>query len=260
MIVRIHPIRACRCLIHESDLTPGLATKIASRFAKVICVSFEKTKQYFKNKKTYATGLPIRTELLKGDKSRARDFLKFDNKPVLLIMGGSLGAEKLNQIVRNSLPKLLANFNIIHLCGKNKIDEQYNNLENYRQVEYAGDVLSDFFALCDIIVSRAGANAIEEIRALSKPNVLIPLSRAASRGDQIENADYFKKQGWSEVLAEEKLTPEILEQMVSDLYDKRQIWQTKMEQSKSYEPIEKIIKIITGLDNLKLNDKVIEEY
>ena len=205
---------------HESDYTPGLANKINAKFADRICVTFEDTLAHVGAKGVH-TGTPIRPELYQGDKARGRAVLGFDDKkPVLLIMGGSLGASVVNDAVRAALPKLLISYDIVHLCGKGKVEEQLNQ-PGYRQFEYVNEALPDVLAATDVVVSRAGANAVFEFLALSKPALLIPLPRSASRGDQILNAGYFARKGFAMVLEQESLTPETLLDAVNDLYDRR---------------------------------------
>ena len=205
---------------HESDYTPGLANKINAKFADRICVTFEDTLAHVGAKGVH-TGTPIRPELYQGDKERGLAFLGFDDKkPVLLIMGGSLGASVVNDAVREALPKLLISYDIVHLCGKGKVEEQLNQ-PGYRQFEYVNEALPDVLAATDVVVSRAGANAVFEFLALSKPALLIPLPRSASRGDQILNAGYFARKGFAMVLEQESLTPETLLDAVNDLYDRR---------------------------------------
>ena len=205
---------------HESDYTPGLANKINAKFADKICVTFEDTLSHVGAKGVH-TGTPIRPELYEGDKERGLSFLGFDDKkPILLVMGGSLGAAAVNDAVRAALPKLLLSYDIVHLCGKGKVEESLAQ-PGYRQFEYVNEELPDVFAATDIVVSRAGANAVFEFLALSKPALLIPLPRSASRGDQILNAGYFARKGFAMVLEQELLTPETLLDAVNDLYDRR---------------------------------------
>ena len=205
---------------HESDYTPGLANKINAKFADKICVTFEDTLSHVGAKGVH-TGTPIRPELYEGDKARGLSFLGFDDKkPILLVMGGSLGAAAVNDAVRAALPKLLASYDIVHLCGKGKVEESLAQ-PGYRQFEYVNEERPDVLAATDIVVSRAGANAVFEFLALSKPALLIPLPRSASRGDQILNAGYFARKGFAMVLEQESLTPETLLDAVNDLYDRR---------------------------------------
>lgn len=209
-------------IVHESDLSPGLANKLSFPFAQKICMTFDVAKQHFPADKIVVTGLPFRDALLEGNADKGREFCQFTTKkPILLILGGSLGAAIINQTVRQILPKLLNIFQVVHVCGKGKIDSNLNNQQDYRQFEYIDAELADVFACADLVVSRAGANAVHELLRLKKPHVLIPLSKRASRGDQIENANFYEKQGVSRVLLEENLTAESLFNMIEDGYAKR---------------------------------------
>ena len=161
-----------------------------------------------------------------------------------MVMGGSLGSVVLNDAIRGSLEELLTRFNIIHLCGKDKLDPTLNDVPGYRQYEYVKKELTHMFALADILISRAGANAISEICALSKPNLLIPLSAKASRGDQVLNARSFAKQGFSMVLEEEELTPESFTDAVSLLYTNRQQYIDAMNASPNTDAVSIILSLI----------------
>ena len=239
-------------IIHESDMTPGLANRISIPSAYRVCCNFPETLKALPEDKAVLTGSPIRQELMTGDPEKARAFCGFkDEKPVILVVGGSLGATAVNQAVRAILPELLKDFQVIHLCGKGKLDTSLNNLEGYVQFEYIQDELRHLFALSDIVISRAGANAICELLALQKPNLLIPLSASASRGDQILNARSFERQGFSKVLEEETLTNELLLDTVHELYDNRQQYVTAMQQSSQQNPIETIIQLIESASKTK---------
>ena len=225
-------------IIHESDMTPGLANKIAIPSAAKICCNFPETLDCLPEGKAVLTGSPIRQELLSGNKFTA-------DKPVILVIGGSLGSVVVNNAVRESLPCLLKDFQIIHLCGKGKTDESLKNTKGYCQFEYVKDELRDIFALSEIVISRAGANAICELLALRKPNLLIPLSAKASRGDQILNARSFERQGFSMVLEEEDLTKETLTSTVYKLFEKRGSYVDAMRNSNQQDSIDTIISMIT---------------
>lgn len=232
-------------IIHESDITPGLANKLSMPSATKICCNFPETLKNLPADKAVLTGSPIRQELLTGDREAARKFCHFTSqKPVILVIGGSLGAAAVNQAVRNILPKLLESFQVIHLCGKGKLDESLTRVEGYAQFEYIQKELKDLFALADIVISRAGANAICELLALRKPNILIPLPANASRGDQILNARSFERQGFSIVLEEESLTDEILLDTVNRLYENRDTYTKAMSDSGMQNSIETIIDLI----------------
>lgn len=232
-------------IIHESDMTPGLANKIAIPSAAKVCCNFPETLKSLPEGKAVLTGSPIRQELLSGNKIAAMDMCHFtSDKPVILVIGGSLGAVAVNNAVREALPELLKDFQIIHLCGKGKMDESLKDVEGYCQFEYIKNELRNLFALADIVISRAGANAICELLALHKPNLLIPLSANASRGDQILNARSFERQGFSLVLEEEQLTKETLLNAVKTLYENRTTFMNSMKNSGQQDSIGTIIKLI----------------
>ena len=216
-------------IIHESDMTPGLANKLAIPSAVKVCCNFPETLDALPEGKAVLTGSPIRQELLTGDKDAARKMCGFtDEKPVILVIGGSLGAVAVNEAVRAALPELLKQFQIIHLCGKGKVDHSLKEIKGYCQFEYIKNELRDLFALADVVISRAGANAICELLALRKPNLLIPLSARASRGDQIENALYFEKKGYARQLQESELELENLKNQVNQLLNQKKNYQKTM--------------------------------
>lgn len=233
-------------IIHESDITPGLANRIAIRGAKKVCCNFPETLKYLPAEKAVLTGSPIRRELFSGNAEAALHYCGFPdhNKPVLLIVGGSSGSRVINEAVRKVLPELLEQFYIIHLCGKGNLDEQLKSLIGYAQFEYASAELTDMFALADMAISRAGANSICELLALHKPNILIPLSAAASRGDQILNAKSFAKQGFSYILEEEDLTDQSLLCAVREVYQNRSLYIKAMSENGQMDSIGTIIDLI----------------
>lgn len=232
-------------IIHESDMTPGLANKLSYSSASKICCNFPETLEYLPKEKAVLSGSPIRKELLNGSRLAGLKFTGLSgNKPVLLIIGGSLGSKTVNECIRNILPELLKDFEVIHLCGKGNIDESLNNTSGYVQYEYVGPQLKDCFALSDIVISRAGANSICELLALKKPHLLIPLSAAASRGDQILNAKSFKKQGFSMVVEEEELTNKLLLNSINTLYNERQKYIDAMEHSQMSDAVSTIASLI----------------
>lgn len=233
-------------IIHESDITPGLANKIAIKGAKKVCCNFPETMKYLPPEKAVLTGSPIRQELFKGNPQNALHLCNFPDhsKPVLLIIGGSLGSRIVNEAVRKILPELLKEFYVIHLCGKGNLDNSLTGLLGYAQFEYANEELTDMFALADIAISRAGANSICELLALHKPNILIPLSAAASRGDQVLNANSFKKQGFSYVIEEENLTDQTLLTAVKEVYSNKDKYIKNMSESGQMDSISTIISLI----------------
>lgn len=237
--------RKIPCIIHESDMTPGLANKICIPCATRVCTNFPETMKHIPAQKAVLTGSPIREELFHGDKEKGLKFCGFDNsKPVILIIGGSLGAVAVNNAVRSILPTLLEKYQVIHLCGKGKTDESLLNTKGYVQYEYIQDELPDLMAAADLIISRAGANAICEILALRKPNILIPLSAEASRGDQILNAASFEKQGYSIVIQENEITNDKLLEAVNKANKDSAKYIKAMERSQLNNSIEKIVGLI----------------
>ncbi|WP_274310401.1 undecaprenyldiphospho-muramoylpentapeptide beta-N-acetylglucosaminyltransferase [Solibacillus daqui] len=205
-------------VVHESDVTPGLANKIALPFASHIFTVFKETVKHLPSDKATCTGSIIRQQLFEGNREQGLACCDFTaDKKVLLIMGGSLGSVVVNDAVRENLTKLLEKYQIIHLCGKGNIDSSLLNLEGYRQFEYVTDELPDLLYAADFIVSRAGSNSIFEFLALHKPMLLIPLSAAKSRGDQILNARLFKQQGFAHVLDEDTMTIESFYKAVETL-------------------------------------------
>lgn len=237
--------RKIPAIIHESDMTPGLANKLCIPSAVKVCCNFPETVKQLPADKAVLTGTPIRQELLEGNKLEALKFTGLKaNKPVLMVIGGSLGSVAVNTAVRRVLPELLKEFQVIHLCGKDKLDPTLTSLKGYVQYEYIKKELADLFALSDIVISRAGANAICEINALKKPNLLIPLSANASRGDQILNARSFEKLGYSKVLEEEELTNDLLLKTIRELYQNRETYIKAMGESNQMDSIGKIVDML----------------
>ncbi len=235
-------------IIHESDMTPGLANKLCFSSAARVCCNFPETLQYLPEGKSVHTGCPIRDELKNGSRLAGLKLtgLKAE-KPVLMIIGGSTGAVAVNNAVRAALPQLLAAYQIVHLCGKGNLDKSLDKTEGYVQYEYMGEPLKDLFAMADIVISRAGANAICELLALKKPALLIPLGLSASRGDQILNAESYERKGYSKVLHQENLTPERLVQDVNDLYAHRGQYRQAMEKASDQDAVHKIVSLIEEL-------------
>ncbi len=235
-------------VIHESDMTPGLANRLAIPAASKVCCNFPETVSHLPEGKAVMTGCPIRAELRRGNRLAGLKFCGFTaDKPVLLVIGGSLGSVAVNNAIRAILPELLKTFQVVHLCGNGNLDESLSGTAGYVQYEYIKQELADLFALADIVVSRAGANAICELLELRKPNLLIPLSAAASRGDQILNARSFQKQGFSVVVEEEQLSPELLINQILDLYENRQRYIAAMEKSSAGDAVAAITALFEEL-------------
>lgn len=233
------------CVIHESDMTPGLANKICIPHAVKVCTNFPEAAANIPDGKAVVSGTPIRSELYKGNRTEGLKFCGFtDNKPVIMVVGGSLGAAAVNRIVRESLPELLKKYNVIHLCGEGKLDSELDNMKGYAQFEYVKKELSDMMAAADLVISRAGANAICELLALKKPNILIPLPQSQSRGDQVLNAQSFKKQGYSAVLNEETLTPEKLVTHVDRVFNEKEKYVYSMRMNNNKDAIQIICDIL----------------
>ena len=247
-VVRAAGLKHIPVIIHESDMTPGLANKLSYGAASRICCNFPETLAALPKEKAVLTGSPIRAELLSGSVEKARSLTGFPaDKPVLLVIGGSLGSRAVNEAVRKDLDLLLKEYSVLHLCGKGNLDESLKGRDGYLQFEYVSEELKDYFALADIMVSRAGANAICEILALRKPNVLIPLSAKASRGDQILNARSFEKQGYSLVLEEENMNEQSLMDAVHKVWNSRETYIHAMEHGGNGNGVENVMKLILEL-------------
>ncbi len=244
-VVRAAASLGIPCIIHESDMTPGLANRLCIPVASKICCNFPETLKCVPDGKAVLTGSPIRDELLKGGKEAGLKMCGFNrNKPVIMVIGGSLGAANVNKAVREALTGLLKDFQVVHICGKDKIDNLLLSVEGYKQFEYVKEELKDLFAMTDLVISRAGANAICELLALKKPNILIPLPAASSRGDQILNAASFEAQGFSIVINEDELTTNLLIDKVQELYFTRQTYIDAMAQSGQPDSVHTIVNLI----------------
>ncbi|NKB99713.1 MAG: UDP-N-acetylglucosamine--N-acetylmuramyl-(pentapeptide) pyrophosphoryl-undecaprenol N-acetylglucosamine transferase [Pseudomonadales bacterium] len=219
----------CRVPIvaHESDISPGLANRLVTPFANTICTSFADTA--FKGAKTHVvhTGTPLRAEIVDGSATTGRQRLGISpDKPLLVVTGGSLGADRLNEIVRSEIQELTQTFYVFHVCGPGKLVAM--EVSDYVQAEFVAEGWGDVLAAADVVLSRAGANALFELVALQKKNLLVPLPKVASRGDQIENAAYAQARGWSLVIAEEDLTPQSLGAAVRQLLEQGEQWTTRL--------------------------------
>ena len=227
-------------------MTPGLANRLTFPFVQKLCVNFAEVKKFFKHPEdVYVTGTPVRSFLMNGSIEKALELTKFDkNRLTILIIGGSLGSVLINHQLREALPTLLAEYQVIHICGKGNLEPRLNQTPHYFQIEFAGSELADLFALSDVVVSRAGANTLCELLTLGKPHLLIPLSKKASRGDQIDNAKHFEKQGASMVLWEEQLTVEQLIACLTDLIHHRQEYAEKIQKIGLSSATEEVLRII----------------
>lgn len=231
------------CIIHESDMTPGLANKLCIPVSRKICCNFPETFDMLPPEKAVLTGSPIREELSTGNKEDGLAFCGFNHeKPVIMVMGGSQGAAAVNQAIRDALPKLLEKYQVVHLCGKDKMDNLLLTVPGYKQFEYIKEEMKDLLAMADLVISRSGANAISEILALRKPNILIPLP--SGRGDQLLNADSYEAQGFSIVINEDDLTTKVLLQKVEELWQNKETYVKTMSESKQRDAIGQIVGLI----------------
>ena len=238
--------KSCKipAIIHESDMTPGLANKLAIPSAYKVCHNFPETAKHLPEGKSVLSGSPIRQELLNGSRAEGLKICGFSTeKPVILVIGGSLGSVAINEAVRKALPVLLPDYQIIHVCGKGKVDTSIKNMAGYIQFDYVQDELSHLLAAADLVISRAGSNAICEFLALKKPNILIPLPANASRGDQLLNAASFEKQGFSYLLHEENVTDETLTQAVHYVFENQEVYVRSMLSNPASNAIDIIVQL-----------------
>ena len=212
---------------HECDFTPGLATRINSKFASKILLSYEETKKFFsaeKQNKTIVTGNPIRPVFYSANAKAGLEFLfegkDFDSsKPILLVLGGSLGAHQINQLIVENLDWLTSKFNVVHQCGAKDKDFVPASKKGYYPYPFIYSQMPDVIAASDIVLSRAGANSIWECSVLGKPLVLIPLCGSGTRGDQVDNAAFFEKQNAAKVLLGDDVTFDNLKKLLEFLLD-----------------------------------------
>ena len=229
---------------HESDMTPGLANKLCLPFASAQCCTFPEAVKYAKGKGVH-TGTPIRPQVLQGDRENGLKRFGFSHtKPVLMVVGGSSGAQAINECVRAALPKLTESFQILHLCGKDNFSVEHEGTAGYKQFEYLNEEMADAYACANILVSRAGSNALCEILALRKPALLIPYPAAASRGDQILNAESFQARGLSRVLDQKDMTVDSLVKAVIDLYRDRGSVYDAMAKETTANGVDNVLNII----------------
>lgn len=246
-VVMAATMKGIPVIAHESDITPGLANKLSAPFCNKLCVTFPESIKYIKKDKGILTGSPIREEILEGNKEKGKKIAGFtDDKEIILIMGGSLGSQIINNAVRGNLSKLLKEFNIIHICGKGNIDKSLENHRGYSQFEYVSDELPHLMKACDYVISRAGSNSIFEFLALRKPMLLIPLSKKASRGDQILNANSFKKSGFCLTLEEEELNETTFINSINELKNNKTKLISTIKNSSMESGVNNVIKVILG--------------
>ena len=234
-------------IIHESDISPGLANRLSMPFAARVCYTFPETERYLKRGQGVLTGLPVREELGAGDAAAGREFCRFDaGRPVVLIIGGSQGSGLLNTIIRDGLAALLPDFQVCHLCGKGHLAAELTQTRGYAQFEYVHDELPHLLALADIVVARSGATTLFELLALHKANLLIPLSKQASRGDQILNARSFAQQGFSRVLMEDELNQQTFLAALHEVYAQRDSYAAAMAGAQAQRAVDAVMEVIMG--------------
>lgn len=253
-------IASKRCKVpvvaHESDLEMGLANKLSKPYCKVICTSFERTAQ--KCKKAVCTGSPIRTDMVKS-KAEAMKKLGIDtNKPILVITGGSLGSRFINNKVWSEIKDLTETFFVIHLTGKNNINDRYKNEKDYKQIDFTMD-MGSILSSADIVVSRAGSNTIFELAVMRKPMLLIPLPKGNSRGDQVDNAKYFNSQGIANFVTEDQLDSERLSKHILQTYKEKDKLISNLKKSKIEPGNKKILEIIMNNTKPDIQDKDLKE-
>ena len=228
---------------HESDLTAGLANRMAIPFSHTLCVNFAASQIHAK--RVVVTGTPLRESLLTGNAEKGRAWLGVEaDLPMLVIVGGSLGAATLNEIVRLALPELCALFSVVHICGAGKVSAEHKAQNRYFQFEFIDEAWGDVLAAADLVVSRAGANSLYELLALRKCHILVPLPETQSRGDQLENAAMSKRNGWSVVLLEEDLSPDRLTKEISTLYSERDQRRAKLQEFERLESLSLIEQVL----------------
>ncbi len=231
-------------LCHESDLTPGLANKLSTRFADKVVTTFPECARAMGGN-AEMVGTPMRRELFEGSAEEGKRLAGFtDDKPVLLMTGGSLGAQSINKVLREALPDLTPRFNVIHICGKGNRDEKLKDLSGYAQFEFVTEELPHLFAAADIVLSRAGSNSLCELQALHKPMLLIPYPMGASRGDQILNAESYRARGLALVLEQEKMNRETLVAALDELYRKKDELRAAMELAPQVNGTARILELI----------------
>jgi len=225
---------------HESDVSPGLANRLCFWFVNSLCVNFGSTRASVR--RLVVTGTPVRKALLEGNAESGRERIGFQQKiPIVLVVGGSLGALRLNRLIREALDLLIDEFDVVHVCGRGNVDATRKNDSHYCQLEYVDEGWGDILACADVVVSRAGANSVVELLTLNKPNILVPLPAAASRGDQIENAEFARSEGYSKVLQEDQLNVEILAGTIREVFSERMFWRERLSKFGSKDALDLII-------------------
>lgn len=236
-------------ILHEADLTLGLANRLALPFADRVAVTFAETAGRLPKGRAVYTGLPIRPEIFAGDRHKLLTVYGLTaRRPILLVTGGSSGAQDLNRAIWDQLPQLLDRFQIVHLCGKSKTNASLTGVAGYVQLEYAQDEMPHLLAMSDIVISRAGASTIFELLALCKPHILVPLPASKSRGDQLLNAQLFASRGYSVVVEEERLAATDLGAVAEKLYTQRGMYIDRMHKAAIPKGVAAVMDLISRYD------------
>ncbi len=232
-------------IVHESDLTPGLTSKLSAPFASKVCISFSDTAKWFKKDLAQFTGLPIRPIIYSGNAKKGLQFTGLSgNRKIILVFGGSQGSSFMNELIRNTLDaNLLEEYDIINVCGKGNMDASINS-DSYKQYEYLSEEFPDVMAAADLVICRGGSTSLFELIAQQKLHIVIPLSKKASRGDQIENAKYFHEQGITTWIEEETCTPPLLAKEVKTIFENEQAIIQKIKNIQLPNTVETLVKII----------------
>lgn len=234
-------------ILHESDHSAGLANRMAFPFARLVCTSFEDTLTETR-KQVQWTGMPLRQSLFEGNAEAGRALCHAPNgKPMVVVVGGSLGSARLNQAVRDVPFELTRVAHLVHICGEGQVDHAMDDVDGYQQFPYLSEPWADVLAAADLVVSRAGATILSELLALGIPSLLIPLGKAASRGEQIDNARYAQRHGFARVLSEEQLTGTELAQVVREMLDDLDTWKSRLASYRPPNAAEKIEALIRQL-------------
>lgn len=232
-------------VIHESDRTPGLTTRLSKRFATKICVAFQNATAFFDEKKVYWTGLPVRDAVFTADPKAGQTFLGYSGeRPILLVFGGSLGAAFLNDFVREQVHQgRLDAYDVVNICGKGKLDPAMK-AANYRQYEQLGEEFLPIMKAAHVVITRGGATSLFELLAMKKPPIVVPLSKQSSRGDQIHNAAYFTALGVAYTIEEEAVTWEAMKALLELVEAERQTLVERIEQLEFEQATQKVIAVI----------------
>ena len=231
-------------LCHESDLTPGLANKLCKPFATRFATTFPECAEAL-GRKAEMTGTPLRPELFRGNREKGLELLGFDGqKPVMLMMGGSSGAQSVNACLREALPRLTDEFDVAHICGKGNLEPSLDGTPGYRQIEFLDAELPDVLACTDLVLSRAGANALCEFQALGRPMLLIPYPKGASRGDQILNAKSLEKRGLCRVLLQENMNVDSLTEAIRNTWKDREVLSEALKNAPPADGTQRVLEMI----------------